>query len=113
MILYKKRERERGGGGGREQTHLITSSFDILSLSQRKPATPNRRYRDDGLEVGVVKGRGFRVLLTYRKRIGNSLHTLSNMRLLNFTFISTGGGGGGGGGVGGGGREERLGNYKG
>ena len=59
---------------GRERSHLITSSFDILSLSQRKPATPNRRYREGGLEVGVVRGRGLRVLLAYRMRTGNNLY---------------------------------------
>ena len=73
-ILKKK----RGGGETkrreREQTHFITSSFDILSLSHRKPATPNRRYREGGLEVGVVGRHGQRVLFAHCMKIGNTLH---------------------------------------
>ena len=42
--VQEREERERRERREREQTHLITSSFDILSLSQRKPATPNRMY---------------------------------------------------------------------
>ena len=111
----KKREREREererrerAAREREQTHLITSSFDILSLSQRKPATPNRRYREGGLEVDVVRGRGLRVLLAHLMRIGNNLYTC-RAPLLNQFYQSVPGlypyycfffGGGGGGGAG-------------
>ena len=59
----EERERERKREREVSISHLITSSLEILSLSQRNPATPNRRYREGGLDVGVVTERSLNVLL--------------------------------------------------